>query len=268
MYKLALSSCGKEIGDELFKSYRAAGIKAIEISVDKEECDKFDFTAALNLSQKYGIELWSFHLPFCPFSEIDISISELKAHTVEYFKSLIKKGADVGIKTFVIHPSGEPIKDSDRKLRLETAKESLKELAQFAKKLGVIIAVEDLPRTCLGRNSDEILELLSADDSLRVCLDTNHLLSESLPHFIKAVGKKIITTHVSDYDFVDEKHWLPFEGKIDWAETVNSLENIGYNGVWLYELGFTAPKTMPRERNLTCEDFRANAEKILGDKLI
>lgn len=268
MYKLGLSSCGKEFGDKLFEEYRKADIAAMEISYDKETCDSFDFTEALRLSQQYGVELWSFHLPFAPFSEIDISVPELREGTVEYFKTLIRKGTDIGIKVFVIHPSGEPIPDSERRMRMETSKKSLKELAQYTKTMGAVIAVEDLPRTCLGRNSEEILELISADESLRVCFDTNHLLSESIPHFIKSVGDKIITTHVSDYDFIDEKHWLPFEGKIDWKETAEALKDIGYSGPWLYELGFKAPETMPRERDLTCEDFKINAEKILNVDLV
>lgn len=262
MYKLGLSSCGKTFGEELFKEYKAAGIETMEISYGKKEYENFDFGLAKELSEKYGVELWSFHLPFMPFSEIDISVPALRDSTVLYLKELIKKGADIGIKIFVIHPSGEPIKDSERSLRMKTAKESLKELAEFAAELDAVIAVEDLPRTCLGRDSDEILELTSADDSLKVCFDTNHLLSEPISHFIKAVGDKIITTHVSDYDFEDEKHWMPFEGKIDWKELTDTLGAVNYNGVWLYELGFEAPDSMPRERKLTCADFALNAEKI------
>ena len=47
-----------------------------------------------------------------------------------------------------------------------------------AQQLGQVIAVEDLPRTCLGRESSEMLELISVNDKLRVCFDTNHLLQK------------------------------------------------------------------------------------------
>ncbi len=262
MYKLGLSTCSKIVDENLFKSYSEAGITAMEISMNSEAYDSFDYENALRLSQKYGIELWSFHLPFMPFSVLDISAPSLKDYTVSYFKSLIEKASAIGIKRFIIHSSGEPV--FEREARMNFAKESLKELADFAEKFGGIICVEDLPRTCLGRDSDEILELISAHDSLKVCLDTNHLLSENLSDFIEKVGDKIITTHISDYDFVDEKHWLPFEGKIDWEKVVSSLQKINYDGVWLYEIGFKAPRSMPREKDLTCEDFRKNAEIIFN----
>lgn len=201
-----------------------------------------------------------------PFEEIDISRKELCKHTVEYFCDLILKGLAIGIKRFVIHPSGEPIEDSERGKRLECAKESLKKLADFAEENGAVIAVEDLPRTCLGRDSGDILELVSAHPALRVCFDTNHLLGEDNVEFIKKVGDKIVTTHVSDYDFVNERHWLPGEGKQNWDALIKALSEAGYDGPWLYEIGFNCPKTIYRDRPLTCEDFKRNAEELFAGK--
>ncbi len=128
--------------------------------------------------------------------------------------------------------------------------------------------MEDLPRTCLGRDSKDILNLLSADPNLRVCFDTNHLLSENPVDFIKAVGDKIITLHVSDYDNIYERHWLPGEGIIDWQALVEALKEVGYKAPWTYEIGFQAPWSIVRDRNLTCDDFVRNANEILGGKPI
>ena len=49
---------------------------------------------------------------------------------------------------------------------------------------------------------------------------------------------------------------------------VNGLREIGYQGPWLYELGFDIPKTIYRSRTLTCADFKRNAEEIFGNKKI
>ena len=266
--RTGLSSCGKEINEELFKSYAAAGIEVMEISVNLTECLNFDFEGTAALAKKYGIELWSFHLPFMPFSDIDISSPKICEKTLDCLKMLIDKGSAVGIKRFIVHPSGEPIISAEKRgIRMQTSKQSLKILAQYADERGAVIAVEDLPRTCLGRNSDEILELISADDRLGVCFDTNHLLSEKITDFIKRAGGRIITTHVSDYDFIDEKHWLPGEGKINWQELYKALCETGYDAVWLYELGFKSPSTLERERDLNCFDFSENAKKIFNGEL-
>ncbi len=264
MLDTGLSTNGKGFSRELLSDFARAGIYYTEISLSKEKCESFDFALAKQYSEESGVKLWSFHLPFMPFTEIDISAPFLAKRSVEYLSEYIKKGAAAGIEKFIIHPSGEPILPVFRRSRMEKAKESLFRLSACAKENGAVLCVEDLPRTCLGRDSDEIIELISVSDDLRVCLDTNHLLTESLPDFIRRVGSKIVTTHISDYDFKDEKHWLPGEGKIDWSEVVKALADIKYDGVWLYEVGYKAPAAMPRERDLTPEDFTANAEKIFS----
>ena len=262
MFTVGLSTCGKDFGEDLFRQYAAQGIGAMEISMDKEACDGFDYAQAQRLSAAYGVSLWSFHLPFMPFDQIDISHRMLAGKTVPYLSEMIRKGGQIGIEKFIIHPSGEPIEEADREARLSTARESLAALAQVAAENGAVMAVENLPRTCLGRDSGDILRLLEADSRLRVCFDTNHLLRETHADFVKAVGEKIVTTHVSDYDFLDEKHWLPGEGKVDWPALAALLKKAGYDGVWLYEVGFKAPRSRPRSRDLTCEDFVRNAREI------
>ena len=261
-YELGLSSCGKTLDDKLFCAYKENGITKIELS--KNDYSQMDLKEVESLSKKYGVQLWSLHLPFMPFKEIDISSTDedLRASTIKKCKDLIEKGAQIGIKRFIVHPSGEPIEDVDRENRLSQAKKSLKQLAEIAEECNAVIAVENLPRTCLGNCSKEILELISADSRLRVCFDTNHLLGEKIENFVLAVGDKIITTHVSDYDAINERHWLPGEGVIDWNNLIDAFEKIGYKGPWLYEIGFGIPKNILRDRELTCADFARNAKEI------
>lgn len=261
-YELGLSSCGKVLDDKLFRAYKENGITKIELS--KNDYSQMNFKEVESLSKKYGVQLWSLHLPFMPFKEIDISSMDetLRVSTIEKWKELIEKGSQIGIKHFIVHPSGEPIEDIDRENRLIQAKKSLKQLAEIAASYDAVIAVEDLPRTCLGNCSKEILELISVDERLRVCFDTNHLLGEKIETFILSVGDKIITTHISDYDAINERHWLPGEGVIDWKNLIDAFEKIGYKGPWLYEIGFGIPKNILRDRELTCADFARNAKEI------
>ncbi len=260
---LGLSTNRKEICEELFKNYSAAGIKYMEISPSAEEYADVDYSNIKLWAEKYGVTLWSYHLQFYPFDCVEISLPEMQAKTVEIFKKQITDAANIGIKNFIIHPSGEPISLADRANRMAVAKSTLKILADFADTLGCTIAVEDLPRTCLGNCSSEILELISAHPSLRVCFDTNHLLGEDIVEFIRKVGDKIITTHISDYDYTDERHWLPGEGDINWPDVIKALEEIDFNGPLLYEIAFEALPTIERERDLTCEDFAKNFNELI-----
>lgn len=266
MFSIGLSSCGKELEEKLFADYKEAGITHMELSADAEILEELDFDKVKALADKHGIVLWSMHIPFSPFFFLDPSDPEKQEVTLAYFRWCIRKGAGIGIRNFVVHPSAEPIDETDRAQRLETAKQSFAALAEYAKQLEAVIAVENLPRTCLGRDSRDIVELLSAHPELRCCYDTNHLLSENAADFIRAVGDKIITTHVSDYDFLNERHWLPGEGKVNWQEIISALREVGFKGPWLYELGFHAPSSVTRERCLTCADFARNANELLAGK--
>ncbi len=260
---LSLGLSWAKFDDGLFLSLKKAGIEAIELSAGDDLYKDFDFAGVGKLAKKYGVTLWSLHLPFSPFSEIDISKPELAERTVVLLEGYIKKASEIGVRTFVVHPSGEPIEEEQRPMRLNCAKESLRQLAAYAAELGCVIAVEDLPRTCLGRDAGDMLELTGADERLRVCFDTNHLLQENNVDFIRAVGDKIVTTHISDYDFINERHWLPGEGKNDWPAVMKALEAAGYEGYWLYEVGLDTPWSIDRERELTFDDFKANFDQLM-----
>lgn len=253
-----------EICEEVFRDYRDAGIEAMELSLKKALCETLDYQQVKEWADKYGIELWSYHLPFSPDVDISVTDESQRVYYVEYLTELIKKAAAIGIKIFVIHPSREPIADEDRPLRMEQSMKSLATLAEVAASYGAVMAVEDLPRTCLGRTAEDILTLISADDRLRVCFDTNHLTMDKNANFIRKVGDKIITLHVSDYDQIDEKHWLPGEGKNDWVEIMDELDNIGYSGVFMYEVGTGTPKIITRSRPIELNDFIKNAHSIFN----
>lgn len=266
MYRIGVSSAGAALTDEMFKQMHAVGISAMEVSMAADGYKDINYKELEALSRKYGVELWSYHLPFHPFSEIDPSSldGEIRKHTIEYFTELIQKGSDIGIDKFVVHPSGERIYDEERADRMKYSMESMDKLAEIAYQNGACIAVEDLPRTCLGNTAEEILQLISVNDKLRVCFDTNHLLKEDPIHFMDKVGDKIITVHISDFDFVNERHWLPGEGKIDWKAFMEKFNTIGYKGVWMYEIGLKCPKTILRDRDLTYVDFAENAKCVFA----
>ena len=119
-------------------------------------------------------------------------------------------------------------------------------LAELAYRHGAVIAVEDLPRSCLGHDIAELERLVSVNDKLRVCFDTNHLLIDDNLSFAEKLGSKIITIHASDYFFVDECHWLPGEGEVDWHALYNKLVEKGYN--------FDAEYLVDKKNNTFCQN--------------
>ncbi len=80
--------------------------------------------------------------------------------------------------------------DADREAAMQAAEEGLRVLAGVARKSGIVLTVENLPRTCLAKNSVELLRLISVDPDLRVCFDTNHLLCEPTLDFMDAFASQ------------------------------------------------------------------------------
>ena len=264
-FRLGLSCCGSQnLDDKDFENYVKAGILTMEMSFSYTRYNNLEWKNIEKRAAKFGVELWSLHLPFLPFAQLNPASlkKDVREYTFEYFSDLIKKAGDIGVKTIVIHPSAEPILDSERGEHIKSAKETFSKLAQVAESSGNVISIENIPRTCLCKNSCEMLDILSSDSRLMSCFDTNHLLEENAIDYIRAVGGRIITTHISDYDFKNERHWLPGEGKADWKGIISTLREVGYKGPWLYELEFEPAQTINR-RLLTTEDFRKNYETLM-----
>ena len=84
--------------------------------------------------------------------------------------------------------------------------------------------------------------VLALLDSLDVsvagaCLDVNHLMDRftELPQVVASLGPRLFALHLSDYDGVDEKHWPPMQGVIDWAGFLSALNDVGFAGPLNYE---------------------------------
>lgn len=145
-------------------------------------------------------------------------------------------------KVVVFHSSSEPVLQHERGPRINQLKRGLEYLCRESAKADKKIALEFLPRDCLGNNTAELLDIISDFDSatLGVCLDTNHLMENyaKLPDIVKCLGKRLFSLHVSDYEGIDEQHLLPGNGIIDWKGFLNALAEIGYNRPFNYECNF------------------------------
>lgn len=259
-WKLGLSTCATDsVEKDIFDAYAQNDIKVMEISLPTPMYETIRWTDIKKHACETNVEIRSIHLPYYPFEKYDITSpdADLRKQTVAMQTELIARASEIGITIAVIHPSGEPYQDDERQIRLRYAQETLAVLAEKAAIYGATLAVENLPRTCLGNCIEEMRFLTSASNALRICFDTNHLLKEKNADFIKSLGQLFVNIHVSDYDFVDEKHWMPYEGKTDWVELVTLLEQAGYQGPFLYEVPRKKPRMLNR-RELTFADYKTN----------
>ena len=230
---------------EMLSEWKKAGIDCVEVngqlfanpSMTRDE--KVEWCKNIRtMAEQTGLEIWSMHLPFSGALDISLLDDAARQRMVDLCADTIRLAPYLGLKKFVIHPSSEPIKDEDRPARIERSRESLTILNKVAREHNVQLIVECLPRTCLGNTAEEMIKLLDGlDTDIGVCFDSNHLLKEKSDEFVARVGGRIKSVHMSDYDGVDERHWIPGDqrGIVDWVKVVNELSKAGYEGPFLFE---------------------------------
>lgn len=189
--------------------------------------------------EKSNLALNGVHISFGPnwdFSELN---EEKRLAALRQTKEIFWRVDTAKPFCYIVHGSFEPIKAEERDAKLGQMKASMAELVSYTK---AKVCLEDLPRTCLCSTAAELKAAIDEVAGLSACLDSNHFLKETPQSAVLTLGKRIKTLHISDYDFIDERHWLPLAGKIDWNAFLGALEATGYNGVFNYEVGTASAK--------------------------
>lgn len=252
---------------EGFNNYKKSGIEYAELSLELDDLERLGFyerpEKIKQLAADSGVKFWSFHIPFGENINPTILDRQKNKYAMDIMKKCISQAAKIGIETIVIHPSFEPNDAESRRDKMDCSIENMSILSKFCKNLGAVLTAEDLPRTCLGNCSEEIIEFLNSVDDLMFCFDTNHVTAQKNEDFLDELIKhhfqgRVRTIHVSDYDGIDERHRLPFDGTNNWEEIVSKLKKLEYNGVFMYEVG----KAWDREKPYTLEAVKQNYLKM------
>lgn len=216
------------------------------------------------LCKKYNVRMHSYHLPFNGeryngvYMHAPAALDKgIRQRTLEYTKRQIQFLLDTGVKYVILHGSLR-VDPLDRSQMVENFVEYVQELCDFCKPYGITVAVETLLESCIGGGGDVpenriaehkyIMEHVCRDN-VGICLDNNHFIKSSCIDFVKKLGQYVVTTHLSDYDGVDECHNMPGKGITDWKTLTDLLIQKGYKGPWLFEVRFEDRK-FPTEQEL------------------
>lgn len=226
---------------ESMKDNKAGGLDYIEVTmndvVGKDTAGVRERASMLKADiDSAGLEVWSVHMPYSTKLDISVIDDVKRAANVQYMKDILRVAGVFNPQFVVLHPSSEPIASDERWQRLENSHEAIGELLPVAREIGAVLCVENLPRTCLGMNGEEMMKLIEDYDDAGICFDVNHLLYQSHSDFLKAIPKgKIKTVHLSDYDFSDERHLIPGKGLIDNRAVWAGIRENGYDGIMMFE---------------------------------
>ena len=242
-YALSVSSLGGRLTDELAGALRrqrpAQGgvwdLEALPADWQPGGEDPDRLGDYLRLVGEGAFRVGSIHLPFGGLWDFSVTDETARRAAVARQLDVIGQCAPLGATQLTIHASAEPISDGERRVRLDQALRSLEQLLPEARRHGLRLAVEWLPRSCIGHNEDEILALVTpfpAKD-VGILLDVNHVMTRhaELPAIIGALAPRLVAFHLSDYNGIDECHWVPGEdqGVIVWPEVMRAIRALGHD---------------------------------------
>lgn len=202
-------------------------------------------TAFIKMLDRTGKKVISYHVPFKQIDDIADPDETIRLRAMSRLRVHIHEASRLGSKLLIIHPSTEPIDQTKRDVYIAQLRKSMLEIEGELALHDMKIALEFLPRLCMGNTMSDMNRMLDGmSDRFGVCLDVNHIMDQypQIPAIIRELDKKLFTLHICDYDGVDERHWMPFKGVIDFKAAIQALREIGYTGPFNYETSrFNAP---------------------------
>ena len=271
-WRLGASTCilqsWKEHTEQGFEAYKNAKIKYSEFVVPiwMNAFERLDFynhpEKVTDAAKKSGVTISSFHAPFSCEISFSHPDENQRRIAVETICRAISSAAEAGIKIMVLHPSGGHYEAyPERSVLFTQSKNHVGEIYAHCESLGVTLALENLTGRGVCGAPSEMAQMLEAYPNLKVCFDTNHcthILPEDYLDELLASGMqgRIAAVHISDYDLCEEKHRLPGDGKIDWERVLSKLEELDFDGVFMYEVSKATDREIPYTPQMVADNFR------------
>jgi len=187
---------------------------------------------------RYGMMLDSIHAPFGKDKDISSPDSQIRLRGCNEMRDALDACEDLGAPVAIVHLNSR-FPASEYEKRQSAVRRSLEWLTTYAERLGLELAVENLPGASGMRLFDDILRSYI---QLKVCYDSSHAyLSrrylEAGPFgLLDEYGHRVVAVHLSDGSRDVDDHLLLYRGKIDWEDFAMRLSRSGYRGTLLLEV--------------------------------
>lgn len=241
--------------ETLLKYSSMAGYKEVAISFGSSDLlMKDDYLSSLKklneLLDKYKLKCIQSHLPFY---HLLVSSEEVTDEMERAIIRGIEATKILDAKWTAFHPRSAVNFGYDRKKAFNDNKEKLSVYLETAIKLGVGIAVENMPLypytnpewDFFGGKYEELIELCDSlkCENIGICWDFGHAHTASIDQrkALLDIGDRLKITHIHDNFRNGDHHLLPLEsdpfwGSIKWAELMPYMKKINYEGPMTLEI--------------------------------
>ena len=186
--------------------------------------------------ESYSLK-YSIHAPF-----MDVNIAspqdQSRLNSIAQIKSSIDLANEINAEAVVVHPGLISFLANKyfKKEVYEFANESIKQIGDYAKDLGVMATIENMPNfeSMIYQNIVDLNQLL-VENEMHMTLDIGHanhvgyapdeMIFDSIKH-----------VHVHDNLGDDDSHLPLGEGSIDLKYIIDTLESKNYDGIYILEV--------------------------------
>ncbi|WP_125154337.1 sugar phosphate isomerase/epimerase family protein [Clostridium rectalis] len=165
--------------------------------------------------EDFGLKFENIHAPFCGCNDIWGKDKDAKKKFVENNIRWIEDCKKYNIDTMVMHVTElcKIKKPNDSGL------ECVEKIVKAAEKNNIKLAIENTDSSFIV---NYILSNIHSDN-LGLCFDTSHFnicksWFNEYTNLLKLYPNKLFATHISDNDGDNDRHWVPFDGIIEWKE--------------------------------------------------
>lgn len=244
-YAVSLGSFGGCMTPALAEAFRKSRLHNLELSFTPyaQNIPEADLSRELTctLLKEKTVFSSSVHLPFygggVSWDPSSLEESE-RREVVARISRLIRTHADMMAPHVTLHASNEPPL-SEHPARIDQVCRSIEGLIPLAEELHFSINIEYLPRTCIGNCVEELQYIMSRfpPEFTGICMDVNHIMNrwKELPGIIAELAPRIRTFHINDYDGVDEMHWFPGQGILDWPAVMREIRKMDHDVLLIFE---------------------------------
>jgi sugar phosphate isomerase/epimerase len=232
------------------------GFDAIELFATRSHFDYHDRAAILQLKHwlgEAGLALHGIHAPITDRIQAGTwgsttystaaSDAARRQAAIREIETALQIAREIPLDVMVVHlgtPSSMNLSGDNSR---SAAARSMDEICRLAEPLGVRVAFEVIPNDLSTPPS--IVSMLEQEGEARhagICLDFGHaFLMGDVPDAVETAAEHLITTHVHDNHGRADDHLPPYRGSIDWDRALMSMQKIGYEGTYLFEVAGTGP---------------------------
>ena len=227
--------------DHVIADVAAAGFTQCELFASKDLVDDRTAGQRRRILNHHGVWARTIHPQI---ADVDLAALDpaVRAQAVDTVLSCFEPFAELGGFASILHPTSGDVRAEDQQIRIAAFRRSLDTLTARAEQLGIRLACENLqlkgqPRP-LCRMEDLRRVVDDYPSTVGICLDTGHANNNGMDPADEAriAGERLIALHMQDTDAVEDRHWPPGLGTINWRRVSAALIEIGFDGARTFEV--------------------------------